>query len=365
MPAPRSGTVLRGLAILWIGLLAGFAIGIEWIRGHPDAPPPSGGIDLVGAGATFPYPLYRRWFADYGASSGVRINYFSVGSSEGIRLLLADSVDFGATDRPLSPDERSRARCGAIEIPMVIGAVAVTYNVPGLSAPLRLDADVIAAIFLGRITSWNAPPLRALNPGVALPALTILPVHRARRTGTSTVFEKYLASAPAWRAARSAASGLTAAGSRVEGNEGVTAEVQVHAGAIGIVELTYATQSRLPVAMLKNAAGAFILPSTASTARAAEELLTPAASDTLTGVIGATTPDAYPVVALTRIVVDGALGDPQRTGHFIAFARWALTEGARSAADVAYAPLPEGVAAHQMRRLNALRNNTCAAPVTP
>lgn len=337
MLAPRSGTLLRGMAILWIGLLAGFAIGIEWIRGHPDAPPPSGGIDLVGAGATFPYPLYRRWFADYGASSGVRINYFSVGSVEGIRLLLADSVDFGATDRPLTADERRRASCGAVEIPTVIGAVAVTYNVPGLTVPLRLDADVIAAIFLGRITRWNAPELRALNPGVALPALTILPVHRARRTGTSAVFEKYLETAPAWSAARSATSGLTAAGSRVEGNEGVTAEVQIHSGAIGIVELTYANQSRLPAAMLKNAAG----------------------------VIGATAPDAYPVVALTRIVVDGALRDPQRTAHFIAFARWALTEGARSAAEVAYAPLPEGVAAHQLRRLDALRNNGCAPKVAP
>ena len=340
-------------------------VGIEWIRTRPRVPEPSGGIDLVGAGATFPYPLYRRWFAEYREASGVRINYFSVGSVEGIRLLLADSVDFGATDRPLTADERRRASCGAVEIPTVIGAVAATYNVPGLTVPLRLDADVIAAIFLGRITRWNAPELRALNPGVALPALTILPVHRARRTGTSAVFEKYLETAPAWSAARSATSGLTAAGSRVEGNEGVTAEVQIHSGAIGIVELTYANQSRLPTAMLKNAAGEFVLPSSASTARAAEELITPAAADTLAGVIGATAPDAYPVVALTRIVVDGALRDQQRTAHFIAFARWALTEGARSAAEVAYAPLPEGVAAHQLRRLDALRNNGCAPKVAP
>lgn len=360
MPAPRSGAILRAFALVWLGLLAGFAIGIEWIRSRPDAVRPSGGIDLVGAGATFPYPLYRRWFADYATESGVRINYFSVGSREGIRLLLEGSADFGATDRLLTTEESARATCGAVQFPTVAGAVAVAYNLPGLMTPIRLDAPTLAAIFRGRVTRWDAPALRRLNPGVALPALAIRPVERARLTGTGAVFARYLAGG-----GRADTLGVATATAQVEGNEGVTAEIRSTVGAIGAVELTYAEQAHLPVAALQNAAGAFVLPNAGSVAATARELLTPAASDTLSGLVGARDSAAYPVVALTRLVVDGALSDPTRGAHFLAFARWALTEGARSAAEVGYTPLPDAVAAHQLRRLAALTPGACRRPVTP
>lgn len=360
MPAPRSGVYLRAFALVWLGLLAGFAVGVEWIRSRPDAPRPSGGIDLVGAGATFPYPLYRRWFADYQSESGVRINYFSVGSREGIRLLLEGSADFGASDRPLTAEESSRARCGPVQFPTVAGAVAVAYNLPDLGAPLRLDAPTLAAIFQGRITRWDAPALRRLNPDIRLPALAIRPVARARLSGTGAVFARYLSGAR-----HSDTLGVASATARVEGNEGVTAEIRSTLGAVGAVELTYAEQAHLPVAALENVSGSFTLPSAASVGAAARELLTAEAADTLSGLVGARDSAAYPAVALTRLIVDGALSDTVRGAHFLAFARWALTEGVRPAAEVGYTPLPAPVAAQQLRRLSAIRPGACRLPSTP
>lgn len=365
MTATRSGAWLRTIAFLWIGLLAGFAIGIEWIRSRPVPPTPSGGIDLVGAGATLPYPLYRRWFADYGAASGVRINYFSVGSTEGIRLLLEGSADFGAADRPLTADERSRARCGPFEMPTVAGAVAVAYRLPDVGAPLRLDADVLADIFLGRITRWDHAAVRALNPGVTLPALPITIVQRARPTGTSALFARYLATSERWRSETRSDGALTAAGSRVEGNEGVTAAISAQIGGVGIVEYTYAVQAGLAVAALRNASGAFVAPGVESTTLAVQELLTPTSADTLLGAVGAGAAGAYPAVAITRIVADSALGDAARSAHFIAFARWALRDGARIAAELGYAPLPTSVAERQLQRLGALRPGRCPATRAP
>lgn len=360
-PRGRDVGMLQGAALLWLGLLVGFAVGIEWIRSRPRPPVPSGGIDLVGAGATFPYPLYRRWFAEYGRETGVRINYFSVGSAEGIRLLLADSADFGAADRPLTPDERARARCGPIEIPMVVGAVAVAYRLPDHGPPLRLDADVLTDILAGRVRRWNDPALRALNPGATLPDLPIAVVQRARITGTSAVFARYLATSARW----TGDSLLTAAGAQVEGNEGVTAAIGARLGALGIVEFTYAQQARLDVAALRNASGAYVLPEPAALHAAAAERLDATTVDTALGAIGARDPHAYPVVGLTRIIADAALGDSARAAHFLAFARWALEDGAALATDVGYAALPEAIGDAQRRRLAALRPGRCPAPVTP
>lgn len=363
MTAPRSLTWQRVAALLWIGLLAGFAVGIEWARTRPVAPPPSGGIDLVGAGATFPYPLYRRWFAEYRDASGVRINYFSVGSGEGIRLVLEENVDFGATDRPLRADERARARCGPVEVLTVVGAIAVVVNLPTIGNPVHLDADALAAIYLGRITRWNDATIRSLNPALALPDAPIHVVQRTSTSGTSEIFADYLDGAAAWRTARGDSLTRWPVGARVEGNEGVAAQVSSTVGSIGFVELTYARQAGLSVAALRNRAGRFVRPDSASLARTSSELLaTPAAADTLHGLVGARDEGAYPVAAITRLVVDQSLGDQRRSAHFIAFVRWALREGASSATALGYAPLPRAVARRQLQRLDALRPGTCPTP---
>lgn len=360
-PFARSGATLSGRAILWIGLLGGLAAALVWISTRPPEPPaPSGGIDLVGAGATFPYPLYRRWITEYAEESGVRINYFSLGSGEGIRLVLEGSVDFGASDRPLRPGERARATCGPFEVPMVVGAVAVAYNVPGLLTPLRLDADVLAAIFLGRITRWDDPALAALNPGRALPSIALHAVHRAPSSGTREIFSVYLDGSRAWRE-RPAGTNQWPVGISAEGNEGVTSQLQVSPGSIGFVELSYASLARIPVAALRNAAGAFVLPDDFSLAAAATELLTPATVDSITSLVGARDPAAYPVAAVTRLVADRVLRDEVRGRHFVAFVRWALTEGSASASALGYVPLPTTVARLESDRLDRLSPGTCPA----
>ncbi len=359
MLAPRSMAWLRAGALLWIGLLAGFAGGIEWIRSRPRVPEPSGGIDLVGAGATFPYPLYRRWFAEYATATGVRINYFSLGSGEGIRLLLEDEVDFGATDRPLRADESARATCGPLILPMVLGNIAVVVNLPGVAAPLHLDADALAAIYRGVVTTWDAPSLRRLNPGVRLPALPIQAVRRARSSGTSTVFAQYLSSAAGWPVRSGNAETEWPVGDAVEGNEGVAAQVRATPGAIGFVEQAYATQSRLTIAALRNAADHFVLPDSASLATTIRDLVGSAIPDTLAGLIGAGSAQAYPVVAITRLVADRALGDAHRAGHFLAFARWAIIEGGPAATALGFAPLPTLAASDVRRRLDRVVPGRC------
>lgn len=362
MTGPRSLTWLRASALLWIGLLAGFAVGIEWIRTRPRVPEPSGGIDLVGAGATFPYPLYRRWFAEYREASGVRINYFSVGSGEGIRLLLDEDVDFGASDRPLRSDERARARCGPVEILTVAGPIAVVVNLPTIANPLRFDADALSAIYLGRITRWNDATLRGLNPTLALPDAPIHVVQRAGTSGTSEIFGDYLSGSASWHAAQRDGAVHWPVGERVDGNEGVAAQVRSTVGSLGFVELAYARQSGLAVAALRNRAGRFILPDSASLAHTESELLAHESADTLHSLVGANDPMAYPVVAITRLIADQALGDSTRGAHFVAFVRWALRDGAHSATALGYAPLPPSLVRRQLQRLDAIRPGKCATP---
>lgn len=363
--APRSLTWLRAAALVWIGLLAGFAGGIEWIRTRPTVPEPSGGIDLVGAGATFPYPLYRRWFAEYFTHAGVRINYFSLGSGEGLRLLAESEVDFAAIDWPLSGAERGIFTCGPIEVPTAVGAIAVVVNLPRIASPVRFDAPTLAAIFLGRITRWDDPALRALNPTLALPDDPILVIQRARASGTKEAFADYLAAAPAWRAAQQRTETRWPVGEQVEGNEGVAGTVRATEGAIGFVELSYAQQHRLSVGELRNVAGRFVRPDSLSISRTTAELLAHARADTVHSLVGARDSGAYPVAAITRLIVDSALADPARGAHFIAFARWALRDGAAAARALGYEPLPPVELRRQVARLDALVPGACPAARAP
>ncbi|MEO7998139.1 MAG: phosphate ABC transporter substrate-binding protein PstS, partial [Gemmatimonadaceae bacterium] len=207
-------------------------------------------VDLTGAGATFPYPLYSRWFNDYAQRTNVRINYQSIGSGGGIRQMLAHTVDFGATDVPMTNEELASSNAAVEHIPTALGAVAITYNLPEIKAPLRLSGDVIANIFLGRITRWNDPKLKALNPGVALPARDILVVHRADGSGTSYILSDYLASVSReWADGPGRGKDVRwPAGIGGKGNEGVAGQVKAMEGAFGYVEVVYARQNYLPVA---------------------------------------------------------------------------------------------------------------------
>src|SRR5918999_1580040 len=314
----------------------------------------------AGAGATFPYPLYSKWFSDYAAKTGVQINYQSIGSGGGVRQISEGTVDFGATDGPMSDDELRRAKGGRImHFPTVGGAVAVTYNVPGLQAPLRLDGRTIADVFLGKITRWNAPQIAALNPGVRLPATDILVVHRSDGSGTTYVFTDYLTTVSRdWAAGPGRGKEVPwPTGLGAKGNEGVAGQVKQTPGAIGYVELAYATQNRLPTAAIKNAAGNFAQPSIESTRAAMASVAgrLPPDTDYRISIVNPPGADAYPIASLTWLLVYEQQADPAKGRTLRDFLKWALTEGESQAAALEYAPLPQDMANRLVQRLDSLK----------
>ncbi|HKG95096.1 MAG TPA: phosphate ABC transporter substrate-binding protein PstS [Gemmatimonadaceae bacterium] len=319
----------------------------------------SSSVDLTGAGATFPQPIYNKWFSDYAAKTGVRINYQSIGSGGGIRQLSEQTVDFGASDSPMKDDEMAKARGGPVlHVPTVLGAVAITYNAPEIQKPLRLTGDVLADVFLGKVTRWNDARIAALNPGVALPAKDILVVRRSDGSGTTYIFTDYLAAvSPAW-------AGGPGKGKEVQwpvglggkGNEGVAGQVKQTPGTIGYVELAYARQNRLSVAELRNAAGNFVSPSVETVAAAAagvaEKL--PPESDYRLSIVNAPGPNAYPISSFTWILLYRNQADPVKAGKLVDFLRWALRDGDSTAVALDYVPLPEALASRLDQRLAQL-----------
>lgn len=319
----------------------------------------STGVALTGAGATFPYPLYSKWFSEYAAKTGVKINYQSIGSGGGIRQLSEQTVDFGATDAPMNDAELAKAKGGAIlHIPTALGAVVITYNLPKLTTALSLTGDVIAAIYQGQITKWNDARIAALNPGVALPATDILVVHRSDGSGTSYVFTDYLSAvSPAWATKPGKGKEIQwPVGLGAKGNEGVAGQVRQSPGAIGYVELAYATQNRMPAARLRNANGAFVAPTiesvTAAAAGAASRL--PANTDYRVSIVNAPGGGVYPISSFTWIIVYREQPDAAKKQTLVDFLKWALTDGQTMEAALDYAPLPERMRMELVGRLGKI-----------
>lgn len=318
-----------------------------------------GSVDLTGAGATFPYPLYSKWFSEYAGSTGVKINYQSIGSGGGIRQLSEGTVDFGASDSPMSDEEMSKAKGGPIlHIPTVLGAVVITYNVPRLSVPINLTAKTIADIFSGRITKWSDTRITSLNPVLTLPNTDILVVHRSDGSGTTYIFTDYLSTAvPAW--ATSVGKGKEVkwpVGLGAKGNEGVAGQVKQTPGAIGYVELAYAKQNSLATAAITNKAGKTILasvPSVTAAAAAAAKAL-PANTDYRISIVNAPGADSYPISSFTWILVYQHQTDAAKGRKLIDFLNWALTEGEAGAPPLDYAPLPSAMAASVKARLTTI-----------
>jgi phosphate transport system substrate-binding protein len=320
---------------------------------------PLGAQDLTGAGATFPYPIYSKWFSDYAAKTGVKINYQSIGSGGGIRQLSEQTVDFGATDAPMSDAELAKAKGGPVmHIPTVLGAVVVTYNVPELTKPLRLDGTTLADIFLGKITKWNDARIAALNAGAKLPASDILVVHRSDGSGTSYVFTDYLTSASSdWAAKPGKGKEVQwPVGLGGKGNEGVAGQVKQLPGSIGYVELAYAKQNKLAYASIKNAKGEFVTPTieavTAAAAGAAAKL--PANTDYRVSIVNAAGKGAYPISSFTWLLVYRNQTDATKGRKLIDFVKWALTEGEKSAATLDYAPLPATMTKQLIKQLGTV-----------
>ncbi len=324
----------------------------------------SGQLTLTGAGASFPFPIYARWFSLYHREYGVRVNYQSIGSGGGIRQMIEGTVDFGATDAPLTAENLEQIP-GTLSIPTVLGAVVLTYNLPGLEAPLRLDGETIAGIFLGEIRRWRDPRIQALNPGVAFPDRDIIPVHRSDGSGTTYVFSDYLgAVSPAWRTRVGTGNALrwpTGLGAR--GNEGVTGQVRQSPGAIGYVEQVFARQNNLAMAEVRNVRGEFVRPSIAATTAAASGLAERVENDDFRlSIVNADMDGAYPISAWTYLLIAPHMRDCGRAAALLEIIRWALLEGESHVLELNYAPLSGEM---RVMALNALKGVTCGSESRP
>jgi phosphate transport system substrate-binding protein len=304
-----------------------------------------GGADLTGAGATFPYPIYSKWFSDYANATGIKINYQSIGSGGGVRQISEQTVDFGASDGPMSDEELAKAKGGPIlHIPTVLGADVITYNVPGVTAVLKLTPSVIADIFMGRIKKWNDTRLASLNPGVSLPSQDILVVHRSDGSGTTYIFTDYLDKvSPAWHSSVGKGKEVKwPVGLGGKGNEGVSGQVKQTPGAVGYVELAYAKQNNLPAALVRNKAGQYVAASvpavTAAAAGVAQSL--PANTDYRISIVDAPGAQSYPISSFTWLLVYQHQTDAVKGKKLVDFLNWAMTEGEKTAPTLDYAPLP-------------------------
>jgi phosphate transport system substrate-binding protein len=315
-------------------------------------------VDLNGAGATFPYPIYSKWFADYAQKTGVKINYQSIGSGGGIRQLSEQTVDFGASDSPMSDQELANAKGGAVlHFPTVMGAVVITYNIPGIARPLNLSGDVIADIFSGKITKWNDARIVAQNRGVSLPNSDILVVHRSDGSGTTYIFSDYLtAVSPAWASSLGKGKEIKwPVGLGGKGNEGVAGQVKNTPGSIGYVELAYAKQNKLPYASVKNAAGRYVTPTIASVTASAAGMKLPKNTDYRVSIVNAPGKDSYPISSMTWILAYQNQSDKVKATKLVNFLRWAYKDGEKSAAALDYAPLPPAMVAQLQNRLKTIK----------
>ena len=315
------------------------------------------GAALTGAGATFPNPIYTKWFDAYAKETGIRINYQSIGSGGGIRQFTEGTVDFGATDGPMTDGQIAAVNGNVLHVPTVLGAVVVTYNLPEPGgARLRFDGRTLAEVFLGRITRWNDSRIAALNPDAKLPDTDIIVVHRSDGSGTSFIFTDYLSKvSPEWKQKVGSATSVEwPIGLGGKGNEGVTQQVKQSDGAIGYVELIYAISNDLPYADIKNAAGGFIQPSLKSVSAAAAAAELPADTDFRVSITDPKGADAYPIASFTWLLIHPQPRDSAKGEQIEAFIRWMLQpEAQRMAADLHYAPLPVPVIELVQKRLGA------------
>jgi len=327
---------------------------------------PTAAQNLTGAGATFPYPVYSKWFDAYARKTGARINYQSIGSGGGIRQFTQGTVDFGATDGPMSDEQMAAVKGNVVHLPTVLGAVALTYNLPALGTTrLKLDAATIADIFLGKITSWNDPRIAALNPGARLPKMDLIVVHRSDGSGTTFVFVDYLSKVSAeWKTKVGAATSVSwPTGLGGKGNEGVTQQVKQLEGTLGYVELVYAASNKLPVALIKNAGGQFVEPTLESVTAAAAGAKLDKGTDFRVSITNAAGAKSYPIASYTWLLVKTDNPDAGKAKAIRDFLRWMTSAEAQKMADeLGYAPLPSEVAVLVQDRVKTLKAAGRAIP---
>jgi phosphate transport system substrate-binding protein len=306
-------------------------------------------MKLNGAGATFPYVIYSKWFDVYSQKSGVQFNYQSIGSGGGIKQTIEGTVDFGATDGPMSDDQLKEARekqgTDVLHIPTVMGAVVVTYNLPAAGKDLRLSPDVLAGIFLGQIRKWNDAKITAINPGKSLPDQSIIVAHRSDGSGTTSIFTDYLNKvSKTW--ALNVGKGTSVnwpAGLGGKGNEGVAGLVKQSDGAIGYVELAYAVKNNLAYALLQNKEGAFVEATFESVSAAAAGAIKNMPEDLRVSITNADGKGSYPISGFTWLLIYKNMKDKSKAQEISKFLVWSMGEGQSYAKDLFYAPLPQAV----------------------
>lgn len=317
----------------------------------------AGVVRLQGAGATFPNPLYQKWLSEYGkVNPNIRIDYQSIGSGGGIKQIKEQTIDFGASDAPMSLEDLKSAPGPILHIPTVLGAVVLTYNLQGVSQPLRFSPDVVADIFLGKIKRWDDARIKADNANVTLPSVDITVVHRSDGSGTSAVFTDYLSKVSAeWKSqVGTGTSPKWPVGLGGKGNEGVTGQVKQTPNTIGYVELAYAVQNKLPVALIKNSSGNFIEPSLDAVTAAAAEAVATTPEDLRVSITNAGGAQAYPIASYTYILAYQDQKDAVKGKALVDFLWWGIHDGERFAKDLQYAPLPQEIVKRAEQKINSI-----------
>jgi phosphate transport system substrate-binding protein len=337
----KLSTLLAKFTLPFLGLICASAVSAQ--------------MTINGAGATFPYPIYSKWFDEYAkVDPSVRFNYQSIGSGGGQKQILAQTVDFGASDGPMSDDNLAKAPGKLLHIPTVAGADVVAYNLPG-NPVLKLDPDAIAGVFLGQIKKWNDPKIAALNPGIKLPDQDIVVVHRSDGSGTTYIWTDYLSKISSeWKqkvGTNTSVNWPTGLGGK--GNEGVAGQIKQTPGALGYVELIYAVQNKMPYADVKNASGEFMKASLESITAAMATAQIP--DDFRFSMTNAPGKDAYPIAGATWLLVYEQQKDPMKGKKLVEFLKWAMKDGEKMARDLQYAPLPEKVQERVLKRVDEIK----------
>jgi len=315
-------------------------------------------LQINGAGATFPYPIYSKWFSEYNTlHPNIRINYQSIGSGGGIQQVINQTVFFGATDGPMTDEQLKAAPGRILHFPTVLGAVVPVYNIAGVTAELKFTGAVLADIYLGKINKWNDPAIAQLNPGVNLPATDVTVVHRSDGSGTTYIFVDYLSKvSPEFKSTVGVSTSVkwpTGVGGK--GNEGVSGLVTQTPGSIGYVELVYALQSKISFGSVQNAAGEFVKASTDTVTKAAAAAAPNMPADFRVSITNAQGPGAYPISSFTWLLVYEQPKDSAAGKAMVDFMRWALTDGQKYAPDLGYASLPSSVVMLEQAALDRIK----------
>ncbi|MGC9995306.1 MAG: phosphate ABC transporter substrate-binding protein PstS [Terriglobia bacterium] len=350
---PYLSTVLLGTAVALIGLVQ-----FQFSTSSAAPAPSPDSIMLSATGATFPYPIYSKWFSDYNKlHPDIEINYQSLGSGAGIRQLLSGTVDFGASDMPMTDEQLGQAKTKILHFPTVLGAVVPTYNIPGLSQELNFTPDALVGIYLGKITKWNDPAIAKENKGVNLPGTDIVVVHRSEGSGTTYVWVDYLSKVSAeWQSKVGRNSSVNwPVGLGGKGNEEVTGLVKQTPGSIGYVELIYAIQNQIPYGRVRNSAGVFVKADLASVTAAAAAFAKSIPEDFRISITNAPGKAAYPISSFTYLLIPTRIEDAKKKQVIKNFLTWMLNDGQKAAEPLSYARLPKEVVARELKQISLIQ----------